>query len=93
MNITGSRDGKVFFIDDDKVMIDGKMYYEKAPQNLPKVDAYSLLADVRAVEKALEIMDELIKYHAHYCDVEMPDEKAIREKAVKAIQKISKHFS
>jgi hypothetical protein len=48
MNITGSRDGKVFFIDDDKVMIDGKMYYEKSPQNLPKADAYSLLADVRA---------------------------------------------
>lgn len=44
MNITGSRDGKVFFIDDDKVMIDGKMYYEKSPQNLPKAeaDAYSL---------------------------------------------------
>ena len=46
MNITGSRDGKVFFIDDDKVMIDGKMYYEKAPQNLPKADEYSLLGEV-----------------------------------------------
>ena len=34
MNITGSRDGKVFFIDNDKVMIDGKMYYEKAPHVL-----------------------------------------------------------
>jgi hypothetical protein len=47
MNITGSRDGKVFFIDDDKVMIDGKMYYEKAPQNLAQPDAYSLLGEVR----------------------------------------------
>lgn len=28
--------------------IEGKMYYEKAPQNLPEADAYSLLADVRA---------------------------------------------
>lgn len=61
MNITGSRDGKVFFIDDDKVMIDGKMYYEKSPKNLAKADAYSLLADVRAwIEKN--------KNHAdHYC--------------------------
>ena len=71
MNITGSRDGKVFFIDNDKVMIDGKMYYEKAPQNLPKADAYSLLAEVRAVlcvgicekdlnylQKALDLINE-----------------------------------
>ena len=30
-------------------MIDGKMYYEKSTQNLPKADAYSLLAEVRAI--------------------------------------------
>ena len=50
MNITGSRDGKVFFIDDDKVMIEGKMYYEKAPQNLPKANAYSLLDEVAQIK-------------------------------------------
>lgn len=38
MNITGSRDVKVFFIDDDKVMIDGKMYYEKSPQKQNKTN-------------------------------------------------------
>ena len=54
MNITGSRDGKVFFIDDDKVIIDGKMYYEKVPQNLPKADAYSLLAEVLQFIKQIE---------------------------------------
>jgi len=53
MNITGSRDGKVFFIDDDKVIIDGKMYYEKVPQNLPKADAYSLLSEVITESKEI----------------------------------------
>lgn len=64
MNITGSRDDKVFFIDNDKVMIDGKMYYEKSPQNLPRADAYSLLGEVvKALIDTNEFLDEL--YVAH----------------------------
>jgi len=62
MNITGSRDGKVFFIDDDKVMIDGKMYYEKAPQNLPNPDAYSLLAEVRALRERISKLTDIIDW-------------------------------
>lgn len=79
MNITGSRDGKVFFIDADKVMIDGKMYYEKSPQNLPNAVAYSLLADVRSDLQRL--LDDT-KWHDDF------------ESGIKNIlQKISEHFS
>ena len=46
MNITGSREGIVFFIDDDKVMIGGKMYYEEKPSNLPQANVKPLLCDV-----------------------------------------------
>ena len=31
MNITSSKDVKVFFIDDDKVMIEGRMFYDEKP--------------------------------------------------------------
>ena len=48
--ITGSRDGRIFYIDDDKVSIDGKIYYEKENAN----SGYPLLADVLAeIDKEL----------------------------------------
>lgn len=93
MNITGSRDGKVFFIDNDKVMIDGKMYYEKPPQNLPKADAYSLLADVRAMN-CIKCVRESIQFEAEgdrYHNLQTADGLY---KAVKIIDKyLSEHFS
>jgi hypothetical protein len=82
MNITGSRDGKVFFIDDDKVMIDGKMYYEKSPQNLPKADAYSLLADVRAD------LQELINMY-----MDCKTGQLFLDKLKDLKNKVSEHFS
>jgi hypothetical protein len=82
VNITGSRDGKVFFIDDDKIMIDGKMYYEKEyPKNLPKADAYSLLAEVRALE-----MDEPVSNRNIFVD---GYNKAIED----VLEILNKHFS
>lgn len=83
MNITGSRDGKIFFIDDDKVMIDGKMYYEKVPQNLPKADEYSLLADVRAAIIKISVCNK--EYGRTYLDL---------SEVLEVIDaKISEHFS
>ena len=61
-------------------------------QNKKPIASDAVLSEVRAIEKALDIMDELIKYHAHYCDVEMTEENVIREKAIRAINKISEHF-
>ena len=75
-------------VDGDYVLFD-----EAKMSAMCEANSNAVLAEVRAIEKALEIMDELIRYHAHYCDTEMYEEKTIREKAVKAIQKISEHFS
>jgi len=94
MNITGSRDGKVFFIDGDKVMIDGKMYYEKSPQNLPKADAYSLLADVRA---DIEHLIGYLNITLDLMEQEREEKRILRKSEFIQIRqlcnKVSEHFS
>ena len=80
MNITGSREGIVFFIDDDKVMIDGKLFYEEKPCNLAKPSVKPLLSDVLAEMAAISCIPTDEIYPAY-----------IREKAVREV--LSKYFT
>jgi len=90
MNITGSRDGKIFFIDEDKVMVDGKMYYEKSSQNLPKADAYSLLADLRDAYEDLLI--EAMNLYQYYPNNFRKTAEEYFKKEIELKKKLSEHY-
>ena len=64
------------------------MYYEKSPQNLPKADAYSLLAEVRAVLEDI-VEGEYRLFHSDSMDQDTGLEEDIRN----LHKKVSEHFS
>ncbi len=79
--------GKLTDIEKDVCSNCGNNFNIKAPQNLPKADAYSLLADVRAdVRRMIDDASETFRYNDSMGIV--PKLRNIENK----LQKISEHF-
>jgi hypothetical protein len=67
MNITSSKDVKVFFIDDDKVMIEGRMFYDEKPtshnSDYAKCEKVACIIDNQVNNMSYDDILETLKKH------------------------------
>lgn len=91
--------GKEWNTDINNSCICGAVITKKAPQNLAKPDAYSLLADVRAellkelLTVFIDLLDEAKCYYHLYPNSHRGTVEEYFEIEDKLIKKVSEHFS